>query len=203
MHQPSITHWIAVKRILRYLHGTLQEGLFFSSSSSFEIHAYSDADWAGCADDRRSTSGYCIFLGSNIISWSAKKQATVSRSSTEAEYRSLAITCAELLWLCYLLHELHIPTTQPPTLWCDNIGATFLASNPMFHARTKHVEVDYHFVRERIASKELCVRFISSSDNLADVFTKPLPSPRFTFLRSKLKVSSPFQLEALWLALWL
>lgn len=112
-----MTHWTAVKRILRYLHGTISHGLFLSPDSSLSLHAYSDADWAGSTDDRRYTSGFCIFLGHNLISWSAKKQATVSRSSTPAPYRSLAVTCAELLWLRYLLHELHISTDPPPTLW--------------------------------------------------------------------------------------
>jgi histone deacetylase 1/2 len=108
MHNPTSTHWGAVKRILRYLRGTLHHGLNLSSDSPLDIHAYCDADWAGCPDDRRSTTGFCIFLANNLVSWSAKKQPTVSRSSTEAEYRSLALTCAELLWLQYLLAELHV-----------------------------------------------------------------------------------------------
>ncbi|KAJ1698432.1 hypothetical protein LUZ63_006944 [Rhynchospora breviuscula] len=188
MQSPTIIHWTAVKRILRYLCGTPTHGLLIHSSSSLAIHAYSDSDWAGCPDDRRSTSGFCIYLGSNLISWSAKKQPTVSRSSTEAEYRSLALTCTEILWLQYLLQEINVNLPNPPTLWCDNIGATFLASNPMFHARTKHIEIDYHFVRERIAAQELRVLFICSKDQIADVMTKPLSTNRFTFLRNKLNV---------------
>lgn len=178
MHQPSANHWIAVKQILRYLHGTLTHGLFFSSKSDFSLHAYSEFS-------------LCIFLGPNLISWSAKKQATVSCSSTEAEYRNLANTYVEMLWLCYLLQELHITIPHQPTLWCDNIGATFLASNLMFHAHTKHVEIDYYFVRENIASNALCVRFICSQDQLANLLTKPLPIPQFAHLRSKLNVISP------------
>ncbi|KAJ1692760.1 hypothetical protein LUZ63_009458 [Rhynchospora breviuscula] len=188
MQNPSINHWTAVKRILRYLSGTIHHGLRFTYGHPFTLHAYSDSDWAGCAIDRRSTTGFCIYLGGNLVSWSAKKQPTVSRSSTEAEYRSLALTSAELLWLRYLLTELQITMPDIPTLWCDNIGATFLASNPSFHARTKHIEIDYHFVRERIASKELRVRFISSKDQLADLFTKPLPLAQFLNLKSKLTV---------------
>jgi Reverse transcriptase (RNA-dependent DNA polymerase) len=189
MQAPTINHWSAVKRILCYIRGSLTHGLTVYKDSTSSLHAYSDAYWAGSIDERRSTSGFCIFLGRNLISWSAKKQPTVSRSSTEAEYRSLAITCVEILWLQYLLHELHIRLDSPPTLWCDNLGATFLAANLMFHARTKHVEIDYHFVRERVVSKELSVRFLCSKDQLADVLTKPLPTSRFHILRSKLAVT--------------
>ncbi|KAJ1704596.1 hypothetical protein LUZ63_004375 [Rhynchospora breviuscula] len=188
MHAPTTTHWGAVKRILRFLCGTLHHGLHLSSTSSLAINAYSDSDWAGSIDDRKSTSGFCVFLGKNLVSWCAKKQPTVSRSSTEAEYRCLALTCTEIMWLQYLLKELNIHTSQIPTLWCDNIGATFLVSNPMFHARTKHIEIDYHFVRERVASNQLIVQFLCSADQIGDIMTKPLCNPRFEFLRSKLNV---------------
>lgn len=186
MHSPSEEHWLAVKRILRYLKGTIHLGLHVSATSSLDLHAYSDADWAGCPDDRRSTSGFCVFLGSNLLSWGSKKQSTVSRSSTEAEYRSMAGACTELVWLQQLLRELHVPLKSNPILWCDNLGATFLASNPVFHARTKHIEIDYHFVREKVANKQLAVRFISSKDQLADLFTKALSGTRLAFLRDKL-----------------
>lgn len=146
MHAPTENHWSAVKRILRYIRGTIDLGFFIHSSSSNTIHAYSNADWVGSLDDCRSTTGFCIYLGRNLISWRAKKQPTIFRSSTEAKYRRLAITYAEFLWIQYLLTELHIPLDTTPTLWCDNLGATFLAANPMFHARTKHVEIDYYFV---------------------------------------------------------
>jgi Reverse transcriptase (RNA-dependent DNA polymerase) len=157
MHHPTEAHWNAVKRILHYVAGTLRYGLHFYKKSPLHIHSYSDVDWAGNIDDRRSTFGFCVYLGRNLVSWCAKKQPTVSRSSTEAEYRSLALTCTEVMWLEYLLKEIQVSLQQTPTLWCDNIGATFLASNPMFHARTKHIEIDYHFVRERVASNRLKV----------------------------------------------
>ncbi|CAL2224604.1 unnamed protein product [Prunus armeniaca] len=192
MSIPRTSHLTAAKRILRYLKGTLQLGLEFRSSSSpLALHAYSDADWAGCPDTRRSTSGYCIFLGPNLISWSAKKQPTVSRSSAESEYRSLAGVSAETVWISNLLHELHVPASRPITLYCDNLSATYMASNPVFHARTKHIELDYHFVRELVLSGSHRVQFVPSIDQTADLFTKGLLKQRFQLLRSKLVYQRP------------
>jgi hypothetical protein len=131
MHNPSELHWAVVKRILRYLNGTLDHGLSICASKDNTLHGFSDSDWAGCPDDRKSTTGYLIFLGPNLISWCSKKQLTVARSSTEAEYRSLTMAAAELVWLRSLLHELGLALPSS-ILWCDNLGATFLASNPAF-----------------------------------------------------------------------
>jgi hypothetical protein len=198
MHRPLQPNWQAVKRILQYLKHTLSHGLLISRTSSLQLQAYSDADWAGCLDDRQSTGAYCVFLGSNLMSWSSRKQLTVSRSSTEAEYKAIANTTAELLWIRALLQELGINLHSPPTLWCDNIGATYMSVNPVFHARTKHVEIDFHFVRDRVADKSLEIRFIPSSDQLADVLTKPLVSQCFQQLCFKLNVrSSPLILREL------
>lgn len=188
MQSPTTSHWVAVKRILQYLKGTLSHGITLKPVSSFALHAYSKVDWAGSLDNRKSTTGFCIYFGSNIIPWGAKKQPTVARSSTEAEYKSLVVTSSELIWLQYLLAELHVTLSSPPILWCDNIGATYLASNPMFHGCTKHVKIEYHFVRERVANKLRQIRFISSKDQIADIFTKPLGSPLFIHLTSKLTV---------------
>ncbi|KAJ4779344.1 polyprotein [Rhynchospora pubera] len=188
MAEPTEEHWKLVKRILRYIQGSLDHGITLKSAPHLSLHGYCDADWAGCPDDRRSTTGYAIFLGPNLISWSSKKQATVSRSSTEAEYRSLAMTTSELLWISYLLAELKYSVCQQPTLWCDNLGATFLASNPVFHARTKHIELDFHFVREKIQNKQLSVKFICSADQIGDIFTKGLAKARYHLLRDKLTV---------------
>jgi hypothetical protein len=166
---PLYEHWQKVKRILRYLQGTPTHGLTFKPSSNLALHAYCDIDWARCPDDKRSTTGFAVFLGPNLISWSSKKQPTVSRSSTEAEYISLAVTASELLWIMALLHELAFQVPQAPTLWCDNLGATFLVTNPIFHTRTKHIELDYHFVREKISNQQLSVRFICSADSFAQL----------------------------------
>jgi hypothetical protein len=171
------------------LKGFIDEGLKLHHSSSLSLNAFTDADWAGCPDDRKSTTGFGIFLGSNLVAWSSKKQATISRSSTEAEYRSLAMGTTELMWLQSLLSELGIKSNTPPVLWCDNLGATFLAANPVFHARTKHIEIDFHFVRDQIAKKNLVVKFLCSADQLGDIFTKSLASARFHELCTKLTLS--------------
>ncbi|KAM3373172.1 hypothetical protein ACQJBY_019886 [Aegilops geniculata] len=178
LHAPSTTHWTAVKRILRYLKFSEGLGLQITKFSSMLVTAYSDADWAGCIDDRRSTGGFAVFLGSNLVTWSARKQATISRSSTEAEYKALANATAEVMWIQTLLYELGIKAPKAARLWCDNIGATYLSANPVFHARTKHIEVDFHFVRERVARKLLEIQFIPTGDQLADGFTKPLTMRR-------------------------
>ncbi|BBN70351.1 transposable element gene, partial [Prunus dulcis] len=187
MGSPGDVHFEAVKQILSYLKGTLGVGLPVrrSPNCSFLV-AYSDADWASCPDTRRSTIGYCVFLGPNLISWSAKKRPTVSRSSAEAEYRARAYACADTLWIQGLLAELRCPLTRLVLLHCDNLFATYLAANPFFHARTKHIDIDYHFVRERVASGSHKVQFIPSHLQLADVFTKGLPTDRFARLVSKL-----------------
>jgi hypothetical protein len=154
------------------------------------VSAFSDADWAGCVDDRRSTGGFAVFLGGNLISWTARKQPTVSRSSTEAEYKALANATAEVLWIQKLLTELGIHHPSRARLWCDNLGATYLSANPVFHARTKHIEIDFHFVRERVAQKLLEVRFISTGDQLADGFTKALPVIKLRKFRDNLNLRS-------------
>lgn len=188
LHRPTDIHWIAVKRILRYLRGTSTHGLLIRKSNDSVLHAYSDADWAGCPDDRRSTSGYCVYLGANLICWSSKKQHVVAQSSSEAEYRALAHDAAEIRWLKSLLKELCLTLSCPPTLWCDNIGAMYLAVNPVFHQRTKHIEIDLHFIRDMVMSSQLSVRYVPTTVQIADILTKGLPASRFATLKSKLHI---------------
>ncbi|XP_019174040.1 PREDICTED: uncharacterized protein LOC109169616 [Ipomoea nil] len=188
MHSPTNDHWGLVKRVLRYIRGTLDYGLRLFVSGSSVIHAYSNSDWAGCPLDRKSTGGYAVFLRTNLVSWLSRKQRTVACSSTEAEYKALADVSAEVTWIMSLLRELGLHSGDPPTLWCDNLRATYLCANPVFHAKTKHVEIDFHFVRDKVASGELRVNYVSIKDQLADIFTKPLPGPRFAALRDKLNV---------------
>jgi len=190
LSQPTEVHWEAVKRILRYVKGTLDTGLRIRKSSQQNISIFTNADWTGCVDDRRSTSGFAVFVGLNLVSWSSKKQPTVSRSSTEAEYKALANGAAEAMWVSSLLTELGVSQQQTPVLWCDNLGATYLTANPVFHARTKHIEIDFYFVRGQVADGALEVRFISSSDQLVDVFTKPATRQMLDRFRTNLNLVS-------------
>ncbi|KAA0045233.1 hypothetical protein IC582_016022 [Cucumis melo] len=153
---------------------------------SFSLQTFCDSDWIGDTSYRRPTYGFIAFLGSNPISWSSKKQSTVSRSSTKAQYCCLATTTADLYWIRQLLFDLHVPLKTSPTLLCDNVSAVSLAHNPIFHARTKHIEIDYHFVREKVLRKDISICYISSNNQLADILTKPLLSPTFLHLRDKL-----------------
>ncbi|KAG7570487.1 Integrase catalytic core [Arabidopsis thaliana x Arabidopsis arenosa] len=179
IHKPTHEHWHAAKRVLRYLAGTITHGIYFHASSPTTLHAYSDADWAGDSEDYVSTNGYLTYLGRNPVSWSSKKQRGVARSSTEAEYRAVANTASEVQWLCSLLTELKIPLPTAPVIYCDNIGATYLCANPVFHSRMKHIALDYHFVRNQIQSGMLRVSHVSTHDQLADTLTKPLPRSQF------------------------
>jgi len=195
LHAPTTVHWTAVKRILRYIKYTVDFGLKIERSQSTLISAFSDADWAGSIDDRRSTGGFAVFFGSNLISWSARKQPTVSRSSTEAEYKSMANATAEVIWVESLLAELGVHPKQAPCLWCDNLGATYLSANPVFHARAKHIEIDFHFVRERVVRKQLQVKLVSSEDQLADGFTKALTVRKFEEFRGNLNLQGKTSLD--------
>lgn len=155
MHAPRDAHATLLKRILCYLKGTTDHGLHLCASTSPTLTAYRDADWAGCPDTRRSTSGFCVFLGDSLISWSSKRQTTVSRSSAEAEYRGVANAVAECSWLRHLLGELHCGINTAIIAYCDNVSSVYMSRNPVHHKRTKHIELDIHFVREKVALGEL------------------------------------------------
>lgn len=155
---------------------------------SLNLVGYADSDWAGCPTTRHSTTGYFTMLGSNPISWKTKKQPTISRSFAEAEYHSLATLSSELQWLKYLLSDLGIDHSQPITVLCDSQAAIHIAKNPVFHERTKHIEIDCHFVREKIKSGLISPSYLRSFDQLADIFTKPLGGDIYKRLLGKLGV---------------
>ena len=149
MHDPREPHLAALKWRICYVSGTLHLGLLLRPSSSTDLQVYTDADWAGRPDTRKSISGYAVFLGDNLVSWSSKRRNTMSRSSVEAEYCVVANGVAEASWLRQLLQKLHAPLRRATLVYCDNISVVYTSSNPVQHQRTKHIEIDLHFVRER------------------------------------------------------
>ncbi|XP_050121339.1 uncharacterized mitochondrial protein AtMg00810-like [Malus sylvestris] len=183
-HQP---HLLAIKRILQYIKGSITHGLLLHSQPVHSrILTYSDVDWAGCVDTHRSTTGYLIYHGSNLLSWCSKKQPMVSKSSAKSKYRALSRACAETIWLSYMFSELGIATQFPIHLYCNNVNTTYMAANPVFHARTRHIELDYNFIRERVALGSHQVRFRPSVNQPADLLTKGLLKPRHLLLWFKL-----------------
>ncbi|GJZ64223.1 retrovirus-related pol polyprotein from transposon RE1 [Tanacetum coccineum] len=167
-HSPRTPYFDALIKVLRYIKLCPGQGLHFPIHSSLQLKAYCDSDWANCSLTRRSITGFCIFLGSCLISWQSKKQYVVSRSSTEAEYRALADCTCEITWLQSLLKDLHVPITKPVLIMCDNQSSIALASNPVQHARTKHIEIDCHFVRDKIKAGIICPTFIPTQHQAAD-----------------------------------
>lgn len=184
--KPYMQHWLAVKRIFRYLRGTTNYGIMYSKSAGGECLGYSDSDWAGDKTDRKSTSGYCFKLGKDngIISWRTNKQSCVALSTAEAEYVALANTAQESVWLRHLLSDLNVSTRKPLTIFEDNQSAICLANNPRDHSRMKHIDIKFHFVRELINNNEINVLYCSTNDMLADIMTKPLPAEKFIKLRT-------------------
>ncbi|GAU20493.1 hypothetical protein TSUD_130510 [Trifolium subterraneum] len=193
LHKPIVNHYNAASRVIRYLKHNPCRGIFLPRNSDMQLLGFSDSDWAGCLDTRKSTSGYCFFLGSSLISWKAKKQIIVSRSSSEAEYRALSSATCELIWLTFLMNDLKIQCSKLPVIYCDSQSVLHIASNPVFHERTKHLEIDCHLAREKVQQGLLGLLPISTEDQLADCLTKSLAAPKFNELISKLGLIDIFQ----------
>ncbi|KAL2252650.1 UNVERIFIED_CONTAM: Retrovirus-related Pol polyprotein from transposon TNT 1-94 [Sesamum indicum] len=185
VQEPSEEHWQAAIHLIRYLKGNHSSGLFFSSSNKLKLTAFSDADWATCRRTRRSTTAYCIFMGTAPISWKSKKQTIVARSSTEAEYRSMAATVCEIVWVNNSLKDLQIQVKTPIPFHCDNKAALHITENLVFHERTKHVELDCHVVRDKFKEGLILPTYLVSKDQVADMFTKVLTGNAFSRLYSK------------------
>jgi Reverse transcriptase (RNA-dependent DNA polymerase) len=188
MHSPKEEHMEAVRRILRYLKGTPGKGIVFRKNSHLNVYAYSDADWAGCPTDRRSTTGYFTFMGGNLVTWKSKKQNVVSLSSAKSEFRGMVKAICELLWLKKFLTELGFEPRTEMKLFCDNKASIDMAHNPVQHERTKHIEIDRHFIKEKLDTKTISIPFVRSNEQLADVLTKPVMSRIFIDAVSKLSM---------------
>ncbi|KAK6122432.1 hypothetical protein DH2020_043823 [Rehmannia glutinosa] len=184
---PKESHMSVVKRIFRYLNGTIQYGLFYPKNENFSLKGYSDSDYAGNIDDRKSTSGLCQFLGDCLVSWFSKKQNCVSLSTAEAEYISAAFCCTQLLWMKQTLADYKCSFENVP-IFCDNISAINIAQNPVHHNRTKHIEIRHHFLRDCVSKRKIEISFVPSQDQLADIFTKPLSSETFASIRARLGI---------------
>ena len=188
LSDPRQSHWTACKRVLRYLKSTANMCLKFQKSKHLDLIAYTDADWASDPDDRRSVSGYCVFLGDNLVAWSSIKQGMVARSTAESEYRAIALCTTEITWINSLFGELEIKMQRVPMILSDSTSAAAIATNPVYHSKTKHFEIDLHFIRDKVTQGELEISFVASRDQVADILTKPLPYYKFSQFRSKLNV---------------
>jgi hypothetical protein len=189
MCEPKHIHMVAVKHILRYVRGTIAYGLRYTSSGGVMLHGFTDSDWMGSVVDRKSTSGYCFSLGSAMISWSSRKQGSIAQSTAEAEYIAASAASREAVWLRKLLSDLFRTELEPTVIHCDNQSCIKLTENPVFHDRSKHIEMRYHYIRDMIQRKVLSLQYVPTAEQTADIFTKPLPLIKFAYFRDKLGVA--------------
>ncbi|GJU49902.1 hypothetical protein Tco_1219457 [Tanacetum coccineum] len=176
--KPTDKHLHAIKRIFRYLKGTIHMGLWYPKDSGFALKAFADADYAGCQDTRRSTSGSAQFLRDRLVSWSSKKQKSTAISTTEAEYIALSGCCAQVLWMRSQLSDYGLVLNKIP-LYCDNQSAIALCCNSVQHSRSKHIDIRHHFIKEQVERRVVELYFVETKYQLADIFTKALPRERF------------------------
>lgn len=193
MSKPGKQHWIGVKRILRYIKGTLDYGLLYGSTNDNDTNGdlcgYADADWAGDISTRKSTSGYVFQIGSSTVSWSSKRQSVVAMSSTEAEYVALSYAAQEAIWLRTLLESMGFKQTKPMTIFEDNQSTIALAKNPRHSSRTKHIDIKFHYIRDAVAEQKIHLEYCQTNEMIADILTKGLARPQFEKLRSELGVT--------------
>ena len=190
MQTPRQAHWDAALRVVRFLKGSPSQEILLKSDSNLELSIYCDADWQSCPITRRSLSSYVVLLGGSPIDWKTKKQDTVSHSSAEAEYRAMAAAVREMKWIVPLVKDLGITPSTPVPFYCDSQAAIHIASNHVFHERTKHIERDCHSVRNAAKASLITMRHVRTKDQLADILTKALGRPQLEFLLSKLGVQN-------------
>ena len=185
---PKESHVQAVKRIFRYLKGTIDLGLWYPRKNSFSLKAYSDADWEGCVDDIKSTSGGAFFLGESLVAWTSKKQSSISLSTIEVEYIAVAECCTQVEWMKQTLQDIKVVFEEPTTIYYDNTSAISLSKNLVQHSKAKHIPIKYHYLRDQAASKNIKLEYVPTQEHIAYIFTKPLSRDVFEYLRQRLGV---------------
>ncbi|GKE92752.1 hypothetical protein Tco_1573847 [Tanacetum coccineum] len=200
MHRPLRSHLKIALKVLRYLKGSPGKGVHIIRCPKVSLETFVDADWAKCLITRKSVTGFCLFLNGSLVSWKSKKQNTLSKSTAEAEYRAMASATSETIWVLKILKDLNLGNILPVNVFCDSQAAIKIAANPVFHERTKHLEIDLHFVRDKVLSGVIKTQKISSADQVADIFTKGLDKMQHEFLVSKLGLVDCFQLLKVWIA---
>jgi hypothetical protein len=189
---PKQIHLVAIIRILKYLKGTMNYGLWYPKNQNFQLTSYSDADWENCVDERKSTSGGAFFLGDLLVAWISKKQGSISLSTTEVEYIVLAACCTHILWMIQTLADLKVNYTDPIAIHCDNTSAISVSKSIFLHSKTKHIPIKYHFLREKVTNIVVQLHYIPSIEQIVDIFNKPLTATPFGYLRQKLGVIYSF-----------
>ncbi|XP_073033839.1 secreted RxLR effector protein 161-like [Primulina eburnea] len=190
MHSPSKHHLGVAKRVIRYIVGTIDFGLWYDHDSDFKLLGFTNSDWAGCLEDRKSTSGYVFSLGSAVISWCSKKQATTTLSSSEAEYVAATSAACQAVWLQRILEDLRNKEIEATKIYCDNKSAIAMSKNPSYHGRSKHINLRIHFIRELVAKELITLEFCNTNEQVADIFTKSLPCKKDMYFRNQLGVRS-------------
>jgi hypothetical protein len=186
MSQPKHTHWIVSKHVLRYLQGKIGYGLRYVANVDLSLEGYADADWAGSAVDRKSTSGCCFTLGSTMVSWCSRKKISLDLSTTKAKYIALSVAVREAVWVCKILIDLFDHELDPTTIHYDNHSCVKISENPMFQEKSKHIEIKYHYIRDMVQINIVHVQYLSTHEQIADIFTKPLAKKIFEYFRERL-----------------
>jgi hypothetical protein len=186
---PKHSHLLAIKRIFRYLKGTMNYGLWYPKNHNFQLSVYSYVDWDICVDERKNTSGGAFFLGDSLVAWLRKKQGFVSLSTTEAKYIATATCCTQVLWMIQTLEDLEVKYIAPIPIHCDNTSAISVSKNHVFHSKTKHIPIKYNFLREQVTNIVVSLHYIPSIEHIVDIFTKPLDKTQFEYLCQKLGVT--------------
>ena len=186
MHEPHMVHWEGALGVLTYIKRAPGKGLIYRRHDHLRIEAYSDAGYAGDKVYQKSTTWSCIYVGGNLVTWCSRKQKVISCSSAEAEYRVMPATAREMVWLQSFVQDLGITTSMPMPMHCDNQAAIFISGNLAFHEMTKHIEIDYHFIRDKVLRGVISTPHVSSSNQLADIFMKSIIGVSYDYLGSKL-----------------